>query len=70
MKRTDEICCPFYIQTRKNEIICEGIRGVSDLRLGFKSQSDLLNYARDMCKSIQGCQKCIIHKVIWGDWAE
>lgn len=68
MKRTDDIACPFYTQGRKNVIVCDCIRGGINLQLSFKSASDLAQHVRDKCKSIRGCQDCVIHKVIWEDW--
>lgn len=62
-----EIFCPYYKRHENGDgyrITCEGLNNGSTLSLSFNSPRVRGEYSERMCKSPQGCKKCLIYRAL------
>ena len=60
--------CPFYLKHDDNRIVCECVSKNNSLHLAFKDKYERKKYMREHCHSIQSCQTCLIHKILYEKW--
>lgn len=60
--------CPFYLKHDESRIVCEGVSKSNTLHLAFKDKYERKRYMKEQCYSIQSCQKCLIHKILYEKW--
>ncbi len=52
------VVCPFYLDTEKNTIRCEGIGGAASLHMAFLNRKDVRSYQETYCADLQKCGRC------------
>lgn len=68
-KRTSRnVKCPFYHCHDDTKIKCEGISDDNTLHLVFKDTITRAKYMREYCNSVQACQTCWLHKMLYAKW--
>lgn len=62
--------CPYYIenttslQSKNNQIRCEGVDSSSTINLAFKTKQEQLAYMQKYCFSLRRCKDCKICKLL------
>ena len=68
----DGICavCPFYLQSGRKNVMCEGITDNSAINLLFYSEEARNQHRKIFCDSQTNFKKCEIYKVLEEKYAE
>ena len=60
--------CPFYRKHDGGKIVCEGVSNNNTLHLVFPDPMARARYMKTHCDSIEACQSCLIHKILYEKW--
>lgn len=56
--------CPFYQGEERHEIYCSGLGKGMATHVAFASPAKRKEWATEYCKSIEGCRKCRVRKML------
>ncbi len=56
--------CPYYRADERHEIFCAGLKDGMGTHVAFASPAKRKEWATEYCKSIRGCEKCPVRKML------